>query len=83
MIDTIGRELEALIELASALPNVLEWTTAIRLLLRVIYVAGLIVLLVQLFKRIKNLLIQPIKYHDVMTVKTLLEKRCCSFRINF
>jgi hypothetical protein len=83
MIDTIGRELEALIELASALPNVLEWTTAIRLLLRVIYVAGLIVLLVQLFKRIKNLLIQPVKYHDVMTVKNLCEIGAAHFGMTF
>lgn len=83
MVDTIGRELQAIIELAAALPNILEWTTAIRLLLRVVYVAGLIVLLVQLIKRIINLLIQPIKYHEVMTVKNLCEIGASHFGMTF
>jgi hypothetical protein len=83
MVDTIGRELQAITELVASLPNVLEWTAVIRLLLRIIYVAGLIILLVELFKRIVDLLIQPIKYHDVMLVKTLCEKGAAHFGLTF
>jgi len=41
-----------------------------------IYLATLIVAIVNLIKNIVNQLIQPVKYHACMNVKTLLEKGC-------
>ena len=83
LTDSIATQLEEIIELCIALVNVLEWTTVIRLLLRMIYVAGLIVLLVATLNRIINLIIQPVKFHDGMRVKRLCEIGASHFGFTF
>jgi hypothetical protein len=51
-------------------------SSIIKAALLVVYLITLIAALVKLIKDIVTLLIQPIKYHACMNVKTLLEKGC-------
>jgi hypothetical protein len=83
MIDTIQRELQALIEASVSVANPLDFLAAVKLILRATYIVGLIVLLVALIERIFNLLIQPIKYHECMYIKTLCDKGAAHFGLTF
>jgi hypothetical protein len=73
MVDAINREFQALIEASLSVLNPLDFLASVKLLLRIAYIIGLIILLIALIKRIVNLIIQPVKYHDCMRVKRLCE----------
>ena len=83
ILDTLQREISNIIGIISRLVNVFEWTAVISLIIKIIYVVGLIALLVELMQRLVNLLIQPIKYHEVMTAKSLCEIGASHFDMTF
>ena len=83
LLETISTQLEEIIEISISLPNILEWTAVIRLVLRIIYLVSLFVILFITVQRIINLLIQKTKYHSVMRVKTLCEKGAAHFGLTF
>jgi hypothetical protein len=81
---TISNQIEDLIEMVTdALNPFITVTTAIKIVLRVIYITGLIIQLINLIQRAINLLIQPTKYHEVMTVKNLCEIGASHFGLTF
>ena len=73
LVETITTQLQELIEYIVGLPNVLDFLGVVKLILRIIYIVGLIIALAILIKKIINLLIQPVKYHNIMRVKNLCE----------
>lgn len=83
LLETISTQLEEIIENSVRLPNILEWTAVVTLILRIIYLVGLFIVLLVTVQRIINLLIQKTKYHSVMRVKTLCEKGAAHFGLTF
>jgi hypothetical protein len=61
----------------------LAWEDVAKLVFRVIYIIGLLILLVKLVLEIIDLLIQPIKYHAAMSELKHLQRACESFGFTF
>lgn len=76
--------IEKITELIAELANPFEAVTAIlRAAFYIAYVSTLIIAIVKLIKDIVALIVQPVKYHAVMSVKTLLEKGCAHLGLTF
>ena len=80
---TIASELEDIIEKSVGLANPLDFMGVVKLILRIIYVIGLIITLAVLIVRIVNLMIQPVKYHDCMNVRKLCQIGADYFGMTF
>lgn len=79
----LSDQLQTLIEHLVSASNPFEGTGAIRVALRIAYIVSLIAILINLIKQVFNLIIQPIKYHYAMNVKTLCEKGAAYLGMNF
>jgi len=79
----LGDQINNIIKLFTGSANPLQFADVIKLVFQIIYTVGLILTLIELFKQVKNLLIQPIKYHDGMFVKDLLTKGAEHFGYTF
>ena len=81
---TISTQIEELIELLTDVANpIITVNAAIKIALRIAYIIGLIITFINLVKQIVDLLIQPVKYHDGMTVKNLCEIGAAHFGMTF
>ena len=75
--EQIRETIQKIKELVADLSNPLTSISAVlKASLIAIYIITLITALVKLIKDITQLIIQPVKYHACMNVKTLLEKGC-------
>lgn len=74
---------EQLKELISDLSNVLNFTAIIKAVLYITYLTTLIAALIKLIKDLSTLIIQPVKYHAGMKIKTLFEAGCDHLGIIF
>lgn len=84
LVTTIATQLQLLDEYIAKLPNaVFDFLTAVALGLRIVYIIGLVITLAILIKRIINLLIQPVKYHDIMNVQRLCQIGADYFGMTF
>lgn len=83
----ITRELtdaiEKLAELAVSAANPLELTSLVRAAMSIIYIIATLTTLIILISQIINYLIQPVKYHSGMKVRTLFEKGCQYLGLTF
>ena len=80
--ETITNQLQSLIEfIAGSFTG--SASDVIKVILRIIYIIGVLFAAYALIKQIINLLIQPVKYHDGMTVKRLCEVGADSFGFTF
>lgn len=82
LLETIANNLQLLIEYIGGI-SVLAWMNVVQIIMRVVYLAGLLVAVYALIKRLINLLIQPIKYLDSMRVSRLCEIGCQHFGLTF
>lgn len=71
---TLKDAIQRLSEIAASLANPFEATAIIRAILLIAYIGLLLIALINLIKDVINFIIQPVKYHSGMYVKTLLEK---------
>ena len=77
VIEQIKIAIEKCKDLIADLSNPLTTISAVvKASLLVIYLVGLLIALVKFIKDIVTMLIQPVKYHACMSVKTQLEKGC-------
>lgn len=76
MVREIKSAIQRLIEFVAELPVYYVFSTYVKLILYIIYLIALIIALIKLVKQVILLLIQPVKYHAVMSVKTHFEKGC-------
>lgn len=71
-------------ELFPQLSNIFETaSTIIRAILKIAYVISLVIAMVKLIVDLINFLIQPVKYHACMNLKTLLEKGAAHLGLTF
>ncbi len=77
------QQVTELTNLVIAAANPFEGTALIRLIVQIAYIVVLLIALVKLLKDLVNLLIQPVKYHACMKVKTQLEKCAAFVGLNF
>jgi len=66
LVITLIGEIQELKEYIQGIAT-LAWEDIVKISLRAIYIIGLVVLIVKLMKEILDLLIQPVKYHSVMS----------------
>lgn len=74
MVREIIAAIQRIVEFIPELPVYYVFSTYIKLILYIIYLIFLIIALIKLVKQVILLLIQPIKYHSAMSVKTHFEK---------
>lgn len=74
VLQQLKEAIKELSKLAAQLANPLEATAIVQTVIEVVYIIALFVSLIQLIKDMILFLIQPVKYHSGMRVKTLLEK---------
>lgn len=79
-IDSVITELA---KLAAEMANPFEATAIIRTILYIVYLVVLIISLIKLIKDIVLLIIQPVKYHAAMSVKTMLERGATHLGLTF
>lgn len=80
--ETIANQLQSLIEfIAGAFTGSIS--DIIKIILRIIYITGLLIAAYSLVRQIINLLIQPVKYHDGMRVNRLCERGAACFGLIF
>lgn len=73
MVKEIKEVIQKIIEFVSDMPVYYVFSTYIKLILYIIYLILLIIALIKLVKSVILLLIQPVKYHAVMSLKSHLE----------
>lgn len=84
VIQTVKQEVEALQEMSIETSNPISAIAGIlKIALRVIYIATLLVTIVKLILDALNLIIQPVKYHKGMFVKDLCEIGAKHFGMTF
>jgi len=74
MVREIKAAIQRILEFIPELPVYYVFSTYIKLILYIIYLIFLIIALIKLIKTIILLIIQPVKYHACMSIKTQLEK---------
>ncbi len=74
MVREITSAIQRILEFVAELPIYYVFSTYIKLILYIIYLILLTIALIKLVKSIVLLLIQPVKYHSAMSVKTHMEK---------
>ena len=74
MVKEIKEVIQKLIEFVSDMPVYYVFSTYIKLILYILYLILLIIALIKLVKAVVLLIIQPVKYHASMRLKSLLEK---------
>lgn len=83
LVEQIRDNINKFSQLIAELSNPFEATAIIRAILLVAYIAFLILAAIKVIKQIINLIIQPVKYHAGMYLKTLLTKGCEHFGYSF
>jgi hypothetical protein len=84
VVKTIQDEIQALQEMTVETSNPISAIGGVlKIALRVIYIASLLLTVIKLIRDAINLIIQPVKYHNGMYIKTLLEKGCKHFGLTF
>lgn len=76
-------QLEEILELALGSLNPLQFMDIVKLILRGLYVATIFISLFIIVKQIINLLVQPVKYHEAMYTRDLLEIGAAHFGFTF
>lgn len=74
MVKEINDAIQTIIDFIPQLPLYYVFSTYIRLILYIIYLIFLTIALIKLVKAVVLLLIQPVKYHACMSLKTHLDK---------
>lgn len=74
MAKEIKDAIQRILEFVAELPVYYVFSTYIKLILYIIFLIFLIIALIKLVKQVILLLIQPVKYHACMSVKTQLER---------
>ena len=83
MVKEIKAAIQRILEFVAELPIYYVFSTYIKLILYIIYLILLIIALIKLVKAIVLLIIQPVKYHACMSIKTQLEKGATHLGMTF
>ena len=83
VIEKINQAIETIAEFTAELIAAFDVSVVIRLVLYILYLALLIIALVNLVKNIIKLIIQPVKYHACMSIKTQLEASASYLNMTF
>jgi len=83
VIKEINQAIETIAEFTAELIAAFDVSVVIRLVLYILYLALLIIALVNLVKNIIKLIIQPVKYHACMSIKTQLEASASYLNMTF
>lgn len=81
--DKIISEIESISETGASASNPLEATAIVRLVLKIAYVAVLILTLVELIYQLYISIVQPVKYHLGMYVSDMIEIGCKHLGLTF
>lgn len=76
MVGEVRDAIRNIAEFVASMPLYYVFSTYIRLIIYIIALILVIIALVKLLKDLMLLLIQPVKYHSGMRIRTLLEKGC-------
>lgn len=83
MAKEIRDAVQRILEFIPELPLYYVFSTYIKLILYIIYLIFLVIALIKLVKQVILLLIQPVKYHAAMSVKSHFEKASAYLGYNF
>lgn len=83
LIVQIRDQVQSIQEIAADSASMSPWTAVLKIAVRVLYIATLLLLLVETLAKIINLLIQPVKYISGMTVKRHFEIGFSYLGMNF
>jgi len=74
MVKEIKDAIQKIVEFTADAPVIYNFGTYVKIVLYIIYLVVLLIALIKLIKDIILLLIQPVKYHACMSIRTQLEK---------
>lgn len=81
--DTLKKQITEIAQLAAGSANPLEMTSIPRLIFQIIYLILLFASLIPLILKLINMLVPPVKYHNVMYVRDLFEIACKYMGLTF
>lgn len=81
--DTLRKQITEIAQLATGSANPLEMSSIPRLILQIIYLILLFLSLIPLIIKLINMLVPPVKYHNVMYVRDLFEIACKYMGLTF
>lgn len=79
----ISEATSALSQLVIEMANPLEASSIVRAIVLIAYITILIIAIIKLIKDMVQMIIQPVKYHACMNLKTLLEKGAEALEMQF
>jgi hypothetical protein len=83
MVKEIKTAIQRILDFVVEIPIYYVFSTYIKLILYIIYLILLIIALIKLVKAIILLIIQPVKYHACMSIKSQLEKGASYLEMTF
>jgi hypothetical protein len=83
VLNTLRQQIKEIAQLAASAANPLEMSAIVRFVLQIIYVITLFVSLVSLILRLIYMLIPPVKYHQAMYAKDLVQIACDYMGLTF
>lgn len=81
--DKLQEQIKEVSQLATGTTNPLELSTVPRFVLQILYIVALLVSLISFLAKIFNLLMPPVKFHNVMYVKDLFQIACSYMGLTF